>query len=279
MLGFSLIPEGLDSTALFLTVGGLSALLVSIGKAGFGGGLGLLSVPLMILACQGRTELALAVMLPLLIVNDYVALAAWLRKWNWRPVLILLPGMAVGIGLGWLALWGIKQLDADVREAGKQQADAALMLAVGAIAVAFVALQAVRARRTEPIAFRPVLWQGTAVGAAAGLTSTLGHVAGPVIRMYMLPQNMPKDRFVATTLLYFWIGNQMKLIPYYVLGMLNPDSLGGALALMPAVVLGTATGVFLHRRVGQKQFTTLVYVLLLTSGVYFVAKASMQLWG
>ena len=35
----------------------------------------------------------------------------------------------------------------------------------------------------------------------AGTTSTLGHAAGPVVAMYMLPQQMPKGRYVATTAL------------------------------------------------------------------------------
>lgn len=279
MLGLSLIPSEIDNVALFLILGGLSAFLISVGKAGFGGGLALLGAPLMIVACHGHTRLAMAIMLPLLIVNDYIALRAWFRQWHWRPVLLLLPGMIVGIAAAWFILWQIQHLETGLAETSQKTADAALMLGVGVIAVAYVVLQAVRSRRAEPIAFRPVFWQGSCVGAVAGLTSTLGHVAGPIIRMYMLPQKMPKTRFVATTLLYFWIGNQIKLIPYGALGMLNADAWLGALVLLPAVVAGTATGVTLHRRVGQKQFTTFIYALLLVSGLYFTVKASWQLWG
>jgi len=278
MLALSLLPPETTNVALFLGVGTLSIVLVSMGKAGFGGGAGLLSIPLMILACQGRTQLALGILLPLLILNDYVALAAWLRKWNWRPVLLLLPGMVLGTAMGWAALWGFQQLDVTGTESPKRYADAAMMLGVGLIAVGFVALQAVRASRAEPLAFRPVLWQGVTVGAAAGFTSTLAHAAGPMIQMYMLPQRMPKGRFVATTLLYFWIGNQLKLAPYAMLGMLNVGSLGGAACFLPAVLVGTFLGLHLHHRVSDRYFTVIVHLLVLASGVAMVAKSLRTLF-
>lgn len=277
-LGISLLPNGIENVALFLSLGTLSVLLVSMAKAGFGGGVGLLSVPLMIYACGEQTQLATAIMLPILIANDYVAIAAWWRKWDLRAVLLLVPGLVIGVGIGWWAIWALRHAGGEGGEHHQKTADAALMLGIGIIALGFVALQVIRARRTKPLPFRPILWQGTAVGAVAGITSTLAHAAGPVVNMYMLPQQMSKERFVSTTLLYFWIGNQVKLIPYGALGMLNADSLGGAACFLPAVVAGTVLGVALNRKVGQRQFTGVVYVLLALTGVHLVIGAVDKLW-
>lgn len=279
VLALSLVPEGIGDVALFFVLGTASVILVSMAKAGFGGGVGLLSVPLMIYACGGRSQLANGIMLPILILNDYVALAAWRGKWKLRVVLLLLPGMVIGTALGWLAIHSFQQMSASSGSTGHQErADAALMFGVGFIAVGFVILQAIRARRAEPLPFRPVLWQGTCVGTAAGFTSTLAHAAGPIANMYMLPQRLPKEQFVASTLLYFWIGNQIKLVPYWFLGLLNTDSMGGFLAFVPAVVVGTALGVYLNRRVGHRQFLGVVYVLLALTGVHLLVTAARTLW-
>jgi uncharacterized membrane protein YfcA len=278
VLAFSLIPSGIDNVALFLIVGGLAVLLVSMAKAGFGGGVGLLSVPMMIIACGDQTQLATGIMLPILIVNDYTAIPAWWGKWSWRPVLLMLPGMAIGTAAGWLILWSFQQLGDGDRVAGQNTANAALMLGVGVIALGFVVLQIIRRRRPEPIPFRPVLWQGTCVGTAAGLTSTMAHAAGPIATIYLLPQRLAKDQFVATTLLYFWIGNQIKLIPYFFLGLLSLDAMRGALTFAPGVILGTLLGVVLNRKVGHREFMGIVYVLLALTGVHLIYGAVTKLW-
>jgi len=141
-----------------------------------------------------------------------------------------------------------------------------------------VVLQVIRSRRGAPLPFRPVLWQGTCVGGVAGFTSTLAHAAGPVVNMYMLPQQMPKERFVATTLLYFWIGNQLKLLPYFSLGLLDMRAAGGAAVFVPAVIGGTLLGILLNRLVGQRQFTGVVYALLFFTGLNLLIDGSRKLW-
>jgi len=270
----SFIPGDADPWA-FLILGSLAAMLISAAKAGFGGSMGLLAVPIMIYACRGDAMLANGIFLPLLIFCDYFAMCSWWRKWNRRAVALLVPGAVIGVAMGWAALWAIRRLGVQDRT---DKANAALMLSIGLIAVGFVILQAARALRANPIRFRPVLWQATGIGAAAWLTSTLAHAAGPVISMYMLPQAMPKGRFVASTVLYYWIGNQIKLVPYFALGLIHTESLGASVSLLPAVIAGVALGVFLHHRIGDKQFTGLVYVLLGLAGSHMIFKACKELW-
>lgn len=263
------------SLPLFLTLGSLAALLVSMAKAGFGGSVGLLSVPMLIYACGGETDLALGIMLPVLIVCDYVSVVKWWRRWQWRSVWLLVPGTVVGIAAGWLAILAFKRYEA----AGNQGfTDAVLKLGVGVIAVGFVGLQVFRSLRRRPLPFRPVLWQGTCFGAAAGLTSTLAHAAGPITTMYMLPQGLPKDRFVASLTLFTLIGNHLKLAPYIGLNLMNPASLLAAAALVPAVVGGALLGVYLNKRIDARHFTGIVYTLLLGAGAHLIYNGAKALW-
>ena len=273
-LAASFLPPELPGALTFLLVGGVSAMLFSLAKTGFGGSVGLLAVPVMTYACGGNAKLATGIMLPLLIAADYVALVSWWRKWNARTVAMLLPGVVVGIAVGWGLLWGLQRVGSD----GDRVTNAGMMLGIGAISLGFVVLQLFRLLGRRTLAFRPVAWQGLCAGGAAGFTSTLAHAAGPITTMYLLPQKMPKGRFVATTALFYWINNQLKLVPYFALGLIHTGSMKASAALVPAMIAGALLGLFLHRRIGQKSFTGIVYVLLAGAGVDLIRKGATILW-
>lgn len=275
MIALSLIPETVTDWTGFLVLGSLATMLVSLAKAGFGGSIGLLSVPIMIYACGGQTQLALGIMLPLLIACDQVSLISWWGRWNLRTVKLLVPGAILGVVAGAAALWGFQRAGAGE----ESSANAMLQLGIGVIALGFVALQAVRALRSRPLEFRPVFWQGTLVGTAAGFTSTLAHAAGPVVSMYMLPQGMAKGQYVASTVLYYWFGNLIKLPVYVALALIDYESIGASVSLLPAVVGGALLGLLLHRRIGQRSFTGVVYVLLALAGADLIRKGATALWG
>jgi hypothetical protein len=280
ILAVSFIPDTVPSPWLFLLLGSLATLLVSAGKGGFGGSIGLLSTPMMIYACGGAAstdaaKLAIGTMLPLLIACDFVAVFKWWGKWSWRPVALMLPGVVLGIAAGGVALDAFRRLEAARQE---KTANAILMLSIGIIAVLFVAVQAWRMTRRQPPAFRPVLWQGSCFGAAAGFTSTLSHAAGPITAIYLLPQQMPRGQYVATSVLYYWIGNALKLGVYIPLRRLDGTSLAASLVFLPAVLAGTLLGVFLHHRTGKRSFDAIVYGLLLLAGAKLLIDSLPQVW-
>jgi len=277
-LAFSLIPDTISSPVPFLLLGGLSAALMGAAKAGFAGSVGILSVPMMIYACGGDAPLAVGILLPLLIVCDYVSLPFWWRKWSWPTVRGMLGGMALGTAVGTAVFWLILRVG-ESGEGALDQPRALLKLLIGVIALGFVALQTIRARSGRLAAYRPRPWHGLLAGSGAGLTSTLAHSAGPITTVYLLPQEMPKQRFVATTVLYYWIGNQAKVAPYLWLGALNAETAAAAAALAPAIIAGALLGIFLHHRVNQKVFTAIVYVLLAVMGAHMTVTSVLKLIG
>jgi uncharacterized membrane protein YfcA len=228
----------------------------------------------MVYACGGIATLALGLMLPILIAADYVAVVSWWRTWRIRTVAVLLPGVLVGTAMAWGTVHLVQRFGGD---GGQALSEAYLKIGIGGIALAFVALQLVRLFAGRPITFRPVLWQASMAGTVAGFTSTLGHAAGPVAAMYLLPQRMPKGRFVATTALLFWCINQIKVPFYLQLGWINSTSLWAGTLLLPAIVVGAALGIFLHRRVGARQFTGIVYTLLAIAGGHLIYKGIASL--
>lgn len=274
VLGLTLLPGGIDPWS-FLLLGAVSTLLLGAAKSGFGGDIGLLAVPLMIYACGGDSVLALGLMLPLLIACDYIAVVSWWRSWNIRSVLLLLPGALVGVLIAWLAMQAIASFGAASQ---KHITDALLKLGIGTISLGFVAMQVVASFRAARKAFSPDIRHGSTIGLAAGLTSTFAHAAGPIIAMYMIPQQMPKGKYVSSTVLFFWILNQIKLGPYFALDMINTQSLLATVTLLPAVAGGAIVGLALHKRVQQKHFSMIVHVLLVMASVHLVVRALQSLF-
>ena len=278
MLALSLVPPDV-SPVQFLLLGGLSVLVMGAAKGGFSG-LGILCTPMMVYACGGDSRLAMAIVLPLLIACDYVTMVIWWRQWDSRNVLMLVPGMVLGIALGGVALWRLNQLGGSDVAGGRAVASAGLSLAIGLLALGFAsfhALKAIRGRLGQK--FRPVFWHAMVAGSTAGFTSTLSHAAGPITMMYLLPQKMAKGRFVATTVLYYWIGNQVKLVPYFLLGMLNTTSLSSTVAFVPVVVGGSLLGAFLHNKINETWFGIIVHSMLAAMGLHLTVTSAMALAG
>ncbi len=276
MLAWSLIPRDIPDITLFLIVGSLAAMVFGMSKTGFGSGISILAIPMMIYACSHKATLAVGIMLPILIVADYVAVISWWRQWDIKTVFALLPATVVGIAVGWGALEGFQKLKIDPKTS---TANAWLMLGIGAIALAFVALHIIKRFVGQNASFKPKRWQTALTGGAAGFTSTLAHAAGPVITMYLLPQKTSKSTYVATTALFFWTANQIKLVPYLHMKMINTETLGAGVVLLPGIIIGAMLGRFLHHRVGATQFTIIVYALLALAGGHMCFKAISQLAG
>lgn len=226
-------------------------MLIGISKAGFGGGTGILVMPVLALLIDPRESLGL--MLPLLLACDIMSLCFFWGQWEVRNLLLLSSGSAVGIVAGSFAL------DAISTEA--------LSRAIGGIAITFALIQAARnwmPRGSEQ--WRPPAWFGVLVGFGTGFVSTLAHVGGVLTTMFLLAQRLDSRRFVATTTAVYFLINAGKVLPYWFLGTLNEDMLLFDLPLLPVVLAGTILGVLLNRRVPGEWFARIVLVLVLITG-------------
>lgn len=229
--------------------------LVGMSKGGFGGGLGTLGVPLMALTISPVQ--AAGILLPILCLMDLFSLWAYRRLWVRAELWVLVPASLVGIAAGTLFF------DA--------MSPAAIRLLVGLVAIVFtlhyVLARWRRARAGLPNYPRPV---GIVAGVIAGFTSFIAHAGGPPVSMYLLRRPLDRTDFVATTVLFFTIVNYTKLVPYAWLGQLASANLATSLVLAPLAPLGVYTGVYLHKRVSDRLFFGVVYVLLAVVAVKLV---------
>ncbi|NNC77431.1 MAG: sulfite exporter TauE/SafE family protein [Woeseiaceae bacterium] len=231
-----------------------AVLLFGISKGGFGGGLGTLAVPLMALVISPVQ--AAGILLPILCLMDVFSVWAYRGKWVWPELKVIIPASLLGIGVGTF-LFGYMSPDV-------------VRFIVGLVAISFTA-HFVFSRRDKSIAL-PHFPKSAGVlgGAAAGFTSFVAHAGGPPINMYLLRRPLNRTEFVATAALFFAVVNYVKLVPYGFLGQLQGGNLMTSLVLAPLAPIGVMIGVFLHRRVSDRLFFGIVYVLLFAVGVRLI---------
>lgn len=251
-----------DYPIAFWITASLAVILVGIAKAGFGGGVGAIATPLMALTISVTD--AAAILLPLLIVADIFSIRHYYNAYDKRSLNYMLPGAVIGIAIG-AAFFGY--FDDNER---------VLKIMLGVFSLAFVAYQAGRSLLTSVISrSQPSPAMGVVYGAAAGFTSTLAHAGGPPATMYLLPQRFPRRIFVGTNVIFFAAVNLMKLLPYWLLGLLRVGNLTTIVILAPLAVLGVWLGIRLNRRFTDLWFNRVVYALLFLTGIELVTGRSI----
>ena len=247
---------------IFWIIASLSVVFVGIAKAGFGGGVGVVATPLMALIIPVSD--AAAILLPLLIVCDVFAVSHYRKTFDRRSTRLLIPGAAFGIGVG-AFFFGYFASN-----------ERALQIGLGILSTLFVAYQILRGSLTDTIAKRhPHAAEGVVMGAVSGFTSTLAHAGGPPATIYLLPQKLPRDIFVGTTVIFFAAINQIKLIPYIGLDLLTVGHLGTIAILSPLSYVGVKLGIFLNGRFTDLWFNRIVYSVLLVTGIQLILGRSL----
>lgn len=240
---------------IFYAVAIPAVIASGISKGGFGGGLGIMTVPLLALVASPMQ--AAAIMLPILCAIDVVGLWAYWGQGDRRNLQLLLVAAVIGIVIG---AFTFRYLTAD-----------ALRIVLGVIAIGFTLRwfwQNYAAKRTgAAVAAAPRhVVKGCFWGIFSGYTSFIAHAGGPPLSVYLLPQRLDKTVYQATTVVFFAAVNYVKLVPYALLDMFPAVNLATSLVLMPAAILGTFLGVWLHKRIADRLFYQFCYAFVLVTG-------------
>lgn len=247
------MPE-LSATSAIVIL--LVSWLAGVSKVAFGIGAGVFLTP--VLALVLPSKVAVALMAPMMVITDLVALRQHWGKWHTRHVLVLLPTALVGIVLGTLFLaWAPAPV---VRKI------------IGVMALIFVAQQVLRIRSTKKHAPAPLpAWVGSVIGLVAGVASSIAHSGGVVMSIYLLSLGLTKELFVASVVASFSITDLLKLSLYWQVGVLTLSILLTGIALTPFMLLGGRMGVSVSRRLSVEQFSVAVTALVAVSGILLLA--------
>ncbi|MDO7833627.1 sulfite exporter TauE/SafE family protein [Sphingobium sp. HBC34] len=244
---------------LYLACAVIAVILSGLAKGGFAG-VGALAMPVMALGVDPVR--GAAILLPILILQDAVSVWAFRHSWDGHVLKVMIPGAAVGIGLGWLF--------------ATQVSEVAVLGVLGAISVLFgrQRLWVERGRAVVLPSDSPG-WVGFLFGIATGFTSHIAHAGSPPFQMWVLPRKLPRDILVGTTALTFAAINWIKVPAYAALGQFTTDNLRATALLAPVAIAATFAGVSLVRRVDPARFYTLIYALMILLGLKLIADASM----
>ena len=227
---------------------GLAALLVGFAKTAIGG---LATVAVALFAGVLPARESTAALLLLLLVGDTLAISVYRRHCDWSLLQRLVPGVLPGLGLGAVALALL--------------GDRTIEVAIGLIILMLVVAQLVTSRREDGPP-----WSGRAkagTGVAAGFTTMVANAGGPVMTLYLVAQDVNKQRFLGTAA-WFFLGVNLCKLPFSVgLGLVHRDMLVTTAVLAPLVLLGGVGGVLVVRRIGQRSFDAAVLLASLVSAL------------
>lgn len=228
-----------------------AVILAGISKAGLGGAVGGLAVPVMSLAIAPPR--AVAILLPILLVMDAMGLFAFRGKIDRAVLRVAIPAGLVGTLLGW---WLFRSVD-----------ERWIRGLIGAEAVIFALQRLLEGQAAWTGAPRPLRTGRAALWSAiSGFTSFVSHAGGPPMMQLMMPLKLHREIFVGTMAWYFAAINFSKIGPYGALGLLDETQLATSLALMPAVPVGYVLGLVLLRKASPALFVRVATVALLATG-------------
>jgi hypothetical protein len=221
-------------------LGAVSAFAIGIAKTG-APGLGSFVAPLMVLTA-GDARHAAAWTLPILSTADIFAVVFWRRHADSRKLFSLIPWVALGMIGGAFAL---------------SLSERTLRRMIGGVVVLMLVVYVLRKRNPQ----KQVTGRPSFYGVAAGFASTIANAASPVMNMYLLSNKLSKEQFVATGAWFFMVINLAKIPIYSWHHLFSPASLSFDLFMVPAVVCGAFTGLWIVHRVPQRVFDAMIFVL------------------
>jgi uncharacterized protein len=213
-------------------------------------GLGILLASLVAQVMPARASTGF--LLPILVMADMVAVIYWRRIKVWPQLLRILPWTVVGVVCGWLLMG--------------RMSESLFKPVMGGMILLFVALDFVRRRlgielKTENKLFVALM------GVLAGTFTMMANAAGPIMTIYLMTMDLPKDDFVGINAWFFFIVNLVK-VPFSVaLGLITWDYLKIDLALAPLILAGAVVGAYVVKRLPRKLFDFLVKALAAVAGL------------
>ena len=240
----------------------LAVTLLGIGKAGFGGGAGLLSIPL--IGTVMPIGDAVLLILLMLITIDWFMFPHYRHHFHKPTVKQMLIGAVFGIAIGVATFQMFAENDRILR------------IFIGIISLVYVGMRVGGVLDPEKLKNSRFLSpMGYFLGGLSGFMSTIANAGGPPATMYILSRGIEKVQFVGTMAIFIIVVNHIKLASFAILGFYQDIELLFVLGMLPVCFLGVRLGIFLNGRIPQHRFNQVIYTLLTLTGIQLVIGTSI----
>lgn len=238
------------STVLLLVV---VAFFIGMAKTGVHG-ISMFSIPLLAIIFGGKDSSGL--MLPMLIMADLFAVFYYHRSANWYFLKKLFPSTAVGVVLGTLI--------------GQYFDDNVFRQIMGFIIFASLGLM-IWQEQNKKINVPDYMWFAILMGLLGGLTSMVGNLAGAVMALYLLSMRLPKNEYIGTAAWFFLLLNLFK-VPFHIFvwDTISLNSFYLNIASLPFIALGAYAGVYVVKKIPNKQYRWLVIGMTVIASIGMV---------
>lgn len=215
----------------------LVAFFVGMAKTGVHG-ISMLAVPLLAVMFGGKASAGL--MLPMLIMADLCAVKYYHRHANWNYLVKLFPSAAIGVLIGtWL---------------GNVVDDQTFRMIMSVIIFASLIVM-IWMEKTNKKGIPDYMWFALLMGLLGGISTMIGNLAGPIMGLYLLSMRLPKNEYIGTAAWFFLVINLFK-VPFHIYSWESIDKNSFLLNLtsIPFVALGAICGIFIVKRIPDKQY-------------------------
>ncbi len=227
----------------------LSAIGIGMAKTGLYG-MGFIAVPIMagIFGARASTGIVLI----LLIFADFFGVWFYHRHADMKMILKLSPSTIFGIGLGIVI--------------GDKVSDAQFTILLAGVLIFGALIMGTNLNHSLNIKSNPFF--SLITGTLAGFSTMIGNSAGPIMSIYFLSMGLDKNRFIGTGAWFFLLVNLFKL-PFHIFVWRTIDA--GTFyfdaMLIPAIVLGAFTGVWLVKKIPEKPYKIIVVISVILAAL------------
>jgi uncharacterized membrane protein YfcA len=193
---------------------------------------------------------ALAVILPILILSDFIAVYRFRKEFDLDTLKLIVPFSAIGIFVGSVTF---SYFSEDL-----------LKFIIGLMGFLFSA-QYFLFKKNKNIPTKRSFTKGIICSTFAGFTSFCVHAGGTPTSIYLLPLRMKKEIYVGTRVIFFTFVNLIKFPFYISLSMITHDSLKQSMMLFPLSVIGILVGYQILKYIEENIFYNIIYILILIS--------------
>jgi uncharacterized protein len=232
------------STTLWLILI-FSAFFTGMAKAGVYG-LGTLVAPVLAGVFGGKISAGL--LLPMLSMADIIAVLYYNRHASWSHLWKLFPFAAAGVII---AIY-----------VGDVITDRTFKMIMGVFILGSIPVMIARERLNN---LKPLkgnwLW-GSVFGVSGGFSTMIGNAAGPLMNLYLLAMQLPKNVLIGTGAWFFLLINLFKM-PFHIFvwQTITLESLTINLKMLPFIVAGGISGIILVKHIPEKPFRWLIIIL------------------
>jgi len=232
----------------------LGAYILGVSKAGVKG-IAVLIVTLMAVAFGAKSSTG--ALMPLLITGDIFAIFYYHRHTKWVYLRRFLPWMMLGVLIGVFV--------------GKDLPERIFQITMAIIILLTVLMLWWWGKKDRKV---PTHWSFAGfTGTMAGVTTMIGNLAGAFSNIFFLAMRLPKNEFIGTAAWLFFFINLFKL-PFHVFvwKTVTVETFEVYLYLLPAVIAGLLSGIFLVKKFTDDFFRKMILILTAIGAVLLFFK-------